>query len=128
MTPQRLLFPLLGALSAAVLATSTGPVFAQPPSDCGVPGKPPCPLQHWMRVNAAAPLAKRELEGLARAFSAIEQQNPNPKGWGNWGRIARDGEKAAREGSLSAARQQCGRCHRAYRRAYLLQYRARDVE
>lgn len=122
---RRLLLALGLALAIGLFLA---PASAQNPTTCGAPGKPPCPLQHWMRVNAAAPLAMGELETLAKSFEAIEAKNPNPKGWANWSKMAREGATAAREGKAAAAKLQCSRCHHAYRRAYLLSYREREIE
>lgn len=115
-----------GLLLGALGVTGAGRA-AQPGDACGEPGKPPCPLQHWMRVNAAAPLATGDLQRLAQSFEAIERMNPAPDKWGNWTRFAREGAQAAKEGNASAARSVCGRCHGVYRRGYNAQYRLRKV-
>jgi cytochrome c553 len=76
-----------------------------------------------MRAHAAAPVASKDYVKLAQTFETIAKQNPDPAKWGNWTKIANDGALAAREGRESGVRASCGRCHRAYRRAYNARYR-----
>jgi hypothetical protein len=124
--------PNLGRLSCAVavalgLTFSQAELAAEGASKCGAPGLPACPLQHWMRAHAAAPLAKRNLPEVVRAFERIEALNPTPDKWQNWSKIARDGAAAARDGNANRAKSACGRCHRAYRRAYNMHHRSRPI-
>jgi hypothetical protein len=81
-----------------------------------------------MRSHAAAPLASKDFAALEQSLAAIAKHNPDPAKWGNWTKIANDGAQAAgarREGGVRAS---CGRCHRAYRRAYNARYRQLSVE
>jgi hypothetical protein len=80
-----------------------------------------------MRVHAAAPLATQDFGALEQSFQRIAALNPDPAKWGNWSKIAGDGAAAARGRDLGDARSACGRCHRAYRRAYNARYRTRAV-
>ena len=111
----------------AVLALAGSSRADEAPS-CGAPGKPPCPLQQWMRVNMAAPMAKGKNEELAEAFDALVAMNPRPKEWHNWNKFAKDGAAAARAGKEHTAESACGHCHRVYRREYNARYRERGVE
>lgn len=100
---------------------------AEPAQSCGAPGKPPCPLQHWMRRELAAALAHKDLKGLERGFEALIRINPEPKKWGNWNKFAKDGAQAAREGRARGAIVACAHCHSIYRPEYNAKYRARSV-
>lgn len=115
-------------VAVGALVAATGLASAKEPGAvCGAPGKPPCPLQHWMRVHAAAPLAGGELDELERSFQTLVELNPDPAKWGNWTKIAKEGAQAARDRRESGVRTTCGRCHRAYRRAYNARYRLRAI-
>ncbi len=109
-----------------VIAVTLSAQASEAPS-CGEPGKRPCPLQHWMRVNMAAPLAKGENEELAKAFETLEKINPRPGEWANWSKFSREGARAARAGNERGAEAECGHCHRVYRREYNARYRERKV-
>ena len=115
----------VAAVAASMGFVSTG-VQAKG-TECGGPGQRACPLQHWMRVNVAVPVAKNDLPALAEALEKIRELNPRPKKWGNWDKIARDGAKAAREGKRRRAKSACGRCHGVYRRQYNAQFRHRAI-
>lgn len=92
---------------------------------CGRPGKPPCPLQRWMRVRVAAPMARGEHQQLARSLERLVQMNPEPDKWQNWNRFAREGAARARDGR--DVESSCTRCHRVYRAKYNDKYRERPV-
>jgi hypothetical protein len=113
-------------LSAGVLLALTATARPAEPS-CGSPGKPPCPLQAFMRTHAAAPLSAGDYVALEQSLATIARQNPEPAKWANWTKIAADGAAAAREGRAAQVRASCGRCHRAYRRAYNGRYRELSV-
>ena len=120
---------VLSALALATFVTAAAPSTAlaeSAPSSvvCGAPGKPPCPLQAWMRGNVAAPLALRDLAKLAQSLDALRALNPDPR-WTNWERFASDGARAAREGDASKAQQSCTRCHEIYRARYNELHRGR---
>jgi hypothetical protein len=119
------------ALNAALVLTAAAALASwgqAEPATCGAPGKPPCPLQAWMRNHAAAPLATKDADALAKGFEQIALFNPKPKDWQNWNKIAKEGAEAARGKEWRSARSACGRCHRAYRGAYVLHYRQRALQ
>lgn len=95
---------------------------------CGAPGKPPCPLQHWMRSELATALAHKDLKALERGLSRAVELNPDPKSWKNWTKFARDGATAAREGRARSVIAACARCHSIYRPEYNVKYRTRRVK
>jgi hypothetical protein len=109
------------------LCATPATVTAKDAEKCGAPGLPACPLQQWMRAHAAAPLARGKLPEVVRSFERIDAMNPSPDKWQNWSKIARDGAAAARDGNAKRAKSACGRCHRAYRRAYNLHHRSRPI-
>ena len=117
---------LLPTFLALLIFTQSERVRGEEPT-CGALGKPPCPLQVWMRQQAARALAERDRERLVKAFRALESHNPNPRQWGNWSRFAREGAERAEQGEFRAARVYCGRCHRVYRRQYNARYRRRPA-
>ncbi len=117
----------LAAALAVALGTLAPAVGGEPPTRCGLPGVPPCPLQHFMRTSVAAPLAIGDARALARAFDQIDGMNPRPAKWQNWSRFAKDGAAAARSGELGKARASCGSCHRIYRRQYNFEMRDRAL-
>lgn len=107
------------------IALSAAPGAAEPSAVCGAPGKPACPLQHWMRRHLATALAHKDTRELARRFADIERLNPEPRKWLNWNKFARDGAKAAREGKARGVIAACARCHSIYRPEYNIKYRTR---
>ncbi|MEZ4225855.1 MAG: hypothetical protein R3B13_33215 [Polyangiaceae bacterium] len=113
---------------AAALLVSRATGASEGAARCGGPGRVPCPLQAWMRTHVAAPLATGKLDEVDQALQRLESLNPAPDKWQNWSKIAREGASAAREGDAKGARAACGRCHRAYRRAYNQNHRARRVD
>ncbi len=94
---------------------------------CGVPGKPPCPLQAWMRGRVAAPLAKRDWTRLAESLDRLPALNPQPGGWKHWERLAIEGARAARDGNDTKALRACTGCHDLYRTQYNELFRARPL-
>lgn len=92
---------------------------------CGAPGKPACPLQHWMRTRVAAPHATHDLASLATALDQLAAINPDPEKWQNWSKYARDAAKQARGGTLPLLA--CVNCHKVYRAPYNAKYRERAV-
>lgn len=108
-------------------AAAPGEARSETAPSCGAPGKPACPLQHWMRRELAAALAHKDLKGLERGFEALVRINPEPKKWANWNKFAKDGAEAAREGRARGAIAACAHCHSIYRPEYNAKYRARVV-
>lgn len=108
-----------------VAGEAQGAPESAPPNACGVPGKPACPLQHWMRRRLATALGHRDYRELDRRLSELVAKNPEPKAWHNWSKFARDGASAAREGRLGGVIAACSRCHSIYRPEYNVKYRQR---
>lgn len=111
------------ALAALLWSSAAGAESAA----CGVPGKPACPLQGWMRSKLATALAHKDLAELARRLDEVARLNPEPKKWGNWSKLALDGARAAREGRASGVIASCARCHSVYRSEFLVTHRARRL-
>jgi hypothetical protein len=120
----------LGAFAGLLtVALCAGLASSKPEqTECGSPGKPPCPLQRWMREQVAAPLSAKDYRALEQSFERIAQLNPDPAGWANWTKIAKEGATAARQRKLAGVRSTCGRCHRAYRRAYNARHRTLAID
>ena len=118
----------LPVAAAAVLAltTPTGQAAAGN-AECGKPGKPPCPMQAWMRKKVSVPYAKKDWPKLATALDHLISLNPEPKKWANWDKFSRDGAKASRDGKKQGALASCTSCHKVYRRAYNVAHRKRPV-
>ena len=114
-------------MAAAALLGSLGTSQADDAPRCGAPGKPPCPLQRWMRHQLAAPLAKADHAALASAFRRLSELNPEPDEWNEWNELTERGRRAAEEGNIERAHATCGSCHRKYRRRYLRQHRTRPI-
>ena len=118
-------------LTALVLAVVVGAFPAGAavgaPSVCGRPGAPPCPLQRWMRDNAAVGYAKRDAAGLATVLERAAALNPEPERWRKWGTIALSGASRVRRGGANAALTTCVGCHDTYRAEYVKSYRTRRV-
>jgi hypothetical protein len=102
-----------------------------PPSDaaasglCGSSPLPLCPLQSWMRTNAAPAMKDRRadrLEGVFRQMAAFA-----PPGYAEWQSLAETGAKAASAGDITAAQRACADCHRAYRSRYQTELRSRAI-
>ncbi len=115
------------AMLAAVAFVLSDATAAAEPARCGVPGRPACPLQHWMRQRLAAPYAKADLKRLAQALDDLVRLNPKPRGWGNWKKFCADGAAAARAGKRAGAVEACTRCHKVYRRTYNFTHRERPL-
>ena len=96
-------------------------------SACGGPGKPPCPLQRWMREQVAAPYASGDLPRLAEVLGELDTFNPAPRKWAHWSSFCAKGSDAASQGNRRAAVIACANCHKIYRRTYNIRYRTRPV-
>jgi hypothetical protein len=121
-----LLAPPIALATLLALATVSPEAVAGKPA-CGAPGKPPCPMQRWMRTHLAVAYAQGDFVKLATALDKVVELNPRPNKWGNWNGIARKGAAAARKRDKRAALLSCTNCHRVYRRTYNLRYRERTV-
>jgi hypothetical protein len=116
---------LVAALSLAAVAATMGRAQAANSPHCGAPGKPPCPLQRWMRREVAAPYAKRHDAALAKHLAELVRVNPEPSRWHHWDLFAREGAADAREHRDPVL--SCVRCHDVYRAKYNAKYRERSL-
>lgn len=114
-----------GAALGALLWLAPAAAAAEP--SCGVPGKPACPFQTFMRTRLATALAHRDFRELERRLAELAERNPDPRKWQNWNKFARDGAEAAREGRLRGVIAACSRCHAVYRPEFNARYRERPV-
>jgi hypothetical protein len=122
----------VSALAGALVlggAASAGPPTREAPieqAECGGPGKPPCPLQAWMRTHVAAPLASNDAEALSTGLAKAARLSPDP-GWSSWASISETGSAAAKKGDIAGARASCKGCHDKWRDAYRAKYRLRPI-
>jgi hypothetical protein len=105
---------LLDAVKAAPDARGSG-------RECGKSPLPDCPLQMWMKGNAALALASGDFDRLERTFLHIAALEP--AGYGNWRAIAERGAVGARAGSLDECRLACKTCHDTLRPRYVAEHR-----
>ena len=110
-------------------ATTTAPAALPAAGDaaatCGKKPLPDCPLQGWMKSNAAGASASEDAVALASAFDRMAHFGP--PGYGAWATISADGAAAARSGDIKAARMACTGCHNQYRAKYKTEMRARPL-
>jgi hypothetical protein len=120
----------LVAVMTAVSASAAPRRAPEPPiqqaNPCGKPGMAPCPLQAFMRVKIAAPLATSDSAMLATGLDRIAELKPEPS-WTSWSTFARAGAAAARKGDATATRSSCKGCHDAWREAYRTRHRAQPL-
>ncbi len=108
--------PSAGASASAVDDAGIG---------CGAPPLPECPLFAWMKAHAKPAMNKEDALLLSEAFEKMATFAP--PGYGNWASIAKDGERAAKSGSIDGARAACRECHEQYRKKYKSEVRARAL-
>lgn len=118
---------LTGLVMLVLLAPPTGAALgdSSPPKACGQPGKPPCPLQQWMRQELAGPRYERDWTRLEANLAALEAANPDPDEWTRWNKYSRRAAAAARAKRRSELDSQCRNCHKQYRRLYKKRFRLR---
>jgi len=92
---------------------------------CGTAPLPDCPLQAWMKSMATPAITVGDLGKLERVFTRIAELAP--AGYPDWPRIAKEGQRAAKEGSLEACRVACRDCHDTLRARYRAEDRARPI-
>jgi cytochrome c2 len=110
------------ATAAAATATATA---AQGEATCGTKPLPDCPMQAWMKANAAPASATGDTNAIAAVFDRIARMAP--PGYGNWAAISNQGAAAARGEDLKGARAACTQCHNEHRARYKSEMRARPV-
>lgn len=114
------------ASAAAGAATSAAAAAPAPTSEptCGKKPLPDCPMQAWMKANAAG-AATEDAAALASVLDRIAKLAP--PGYGSWAQISNDGAAAARAGDIKGARASCSGCHNQYRNQYKAEIRARPL-
>lgn len=112
-----------GTTPPASAAAASGAGAAAP--TCGVKPLPDCPMQAWMKSNAAGASASEDASALSSAFDRMARLAP--PGFGAWQSISADGAAAARSGDIKAARAACSACHNQYRAKYKAEMRARPL-
>ena len=121
--------PLPSVLPPSPVAFSSASVTPQPvdePSlgpECGRRPLADCPLQAWMKQNAAPPMASADFPALAAAFDKIPALAPPD--YTAWSGIARDGAAAARAGDMPETKTACRTCHDLYQKRYRAELRRR---
>jgi hypothetical protein len=123
-----------GPIDAGPLAARTERVLreiADAGSACGSKDLPACPLQQWMKDNAAAMLDFGEITTIAEDFDQIALFAPprfgQPSRFPNWVSISKDGAAAARAGDLNAAKAACRGCHVQYLAPYHASFRGLPI-
>ena len=120
---------LPGCTNAAAATPPVGDSPVLPPDGsalaCGASPLPLCPLQAWMRGEAAPAMRARDAGRLGSVFAATEHFGPS--GYDQWVSFARAGKAAAEQGDLDAAQDACAGCHDAYRARYKAEMRSRRL-
>ncbi len=106
-------------------AEAAAPSAAAEAAQCGKAPLPPCPMQAWMKANAASASATGDLPQLATVLDRIAKMAP--PGFGTWASLSQAGAAAARAGDLAGARASCTNCHNVYRAKYKSEMRARPL-
>ena len=95
--------------------------------------QPDCPLQGWMKKNAASMLGFGDISAIADVFDRTAALAPDQRDlegkltYPNWRSISEDGAAAARAGDIPAAKAACRGCHVQYLRRYQWDLRGRPV-
>ncbi len=92
---------------------------------CGSPPLPECPLFSWMKTHAKPAMNKEDALLLSEAFEKMATFAP--QGFPNWASISKDGERAAKSGSMDGARAACRECHDQYKKKYKTEVRGRAL-
>jgi hypothetical protein len=114
---------LLSSLAPAAAWTSERPTAPSRDYTCGDKGKPPCPMQDWMKTKLAPFATDGNTEALAKAFDHLSYHAP--PGFAEWSKIARDGAERARKKDLAGAKMACRTCHEKYKAKYKEELRDR---
>ena len=103
---------------APAASTANDNVQSAPGKDyaCGEKGKPPCPMQGWMKSNMAPAAASGDAAALAKNLDFVASHAP--KGFADWSAIAKKGAEAAKAGNLDGAKASCKTCHDKYKAQY----------
>jgi len=83
---------------------------------CGDKGKPPCPMQAWMKANMAPAAANGDTDALAKNLDYVAGHAP--AGFTDWSKIAKEGAAAAKKKDIDGAKKSCKTCHDMYKAKY----------
>jgi hypothetical protein len=110
---------------APAASSATDSTSAAPGKDyaCGDKGKPPCPMQGWMKTNMAPAAASGDTAALAKALDYVSSHAP--PGLADWTAIAKKGAEAAKAGNVDGAKASCKTCHDKYKAQYKADMRDR---
>jgi hypothetical protein len=110
---------------APAASSATDSTSAAPGKDyaCGDKGKPPCPMQGWMKTNMAPAAASGDTAALAKALDYVSSHAP--PGLADWSAIAKKGADAAKAGNVDGAKASCKTCHDKYKAQYKADMRDR---
>jgi hypothetical protein len=130
---RRLHFSALLAAGALAFLSSMAPaapwahVAAAPSRDyaCGGEGKPPCPMQDWMKANLAPAVACSDAEALARGFERLAAHAP--PNFTDWAKISKAGAERARKKDFDGVKVVCQTCHSKYKSKYKEELRDRPL-
>jgi cytochrome c553 len=103
----------------------SGAAEAAAEAACGKKPLPDCPMQAWMKANAASASAGDDASTLASVLDRIAKMAPPD--YGSWASIASEGAALARSGDIKGARTSCSNCHTQYRAKYKAEMRARPL-
>ena len=113
------------ATTAATTAQAASAGSAAPgpgEATCGKKPLPDCPMQAWMKVNAAGVAAPSSVASVLDRIARMA-----PPAYGGWAQIATEGATAARSGDVKGARQSCSSCHNQFRTRYKNEMRAAPI-
>jgi hypothetical protein len=96
----------------AIAASAPG----APEAACGTSPLPDCPLQGWMKANAATALEAGDSVRLERALRRLATLAPTE--YEDWVRLSLDAAEAAKRSDFSAVRRACRECHSNHRGHY----------
>lgn len=99
------------------------PATAEP--TCGKKPLPDCPMQGWMKANAAGVAAGDDAAALGAVLDRIARMAP--PGYAGWAQISTEGAAAARSGDTKGGRAACSGCHNQFRARYKAEMRAAPV-
>ncbi|HEX9296235.1 MAG TPA: hypothetical protein VF881_10380 [Polyangiaceae bacterium] len=108
---------------APAAESDLAPVAPSKDYACGDKGKPPCPMQAWMKANMAPAAANGDPDALAKALDYVSSHSP--PGFTEWSKIAKGGADAARKKDVDAAKKSCKTCHDQYKAKYKEEMRDR---
>ena len=109
---------LAGTTAGGAGPSPIGSDSAAPPKTwaCGEKGKPPCPMERWMKTTMAPAALEKDAKRLSSALDYVATHVP--AGFDGWAAIARAGADKARAGDVDGARASCRTCHDQFKARY----------